>query len=153
MNSAYILLGTNLGDKTANLTTACEKIISRCGSITKQSELYETAPWGMANQDAFLNQVIQIETNHSPEKLLEILLSIEIEMGRVRLVKWGERLIDLDILYFNKDIITKESLKIPHPEIQNRMFVLVPLCEIAADYKHPVLNITNQQLFKLCTDQ
>jgi 2-amino-4-hydroxy-6-hydroxymethyldihydropteridine diphosphokinase len=153
MNFAYILLGTNLGDKITNLKTASDKISSLCGNIIIRSGIYETSPWGITDQPSFLNQVIKIESKFTAEKLLENLLFIEKEMGRVRNIKWGERIIDLDILYFNDEIIVKENLKIPHPELHNRKFTLVPLNEIAADYKHPVLNVTNQQLLNRCTDK
>jgi 2-amino-4-hydroxy-6-hydroxymethyldihydropteridine diphosphokinase len=153
MNFAYLLLGTNLGDKIANLKTASDKISSLCGNIIIRSGIYETSPWGITDQPSFLNQVIKIELKLTAEELLETLLLIEKEMGRVRDVKWGERSIDLDILYFNDEIIVKENLKIPHPELHNRRFTLVPLNEIAADYKHPVWNITNQQLLNRCTDK
>jgi 2-amino-4-hydroxy-6-hydroxymethyldihydropteridine diphosphokinase len=153
MNFAYILLGTNLGDKITNLKTASDKISSAGGKIITHSSIYETSPWGIADQPSFLNQVVKLEFNYTAEVLLEKLLLIEKEMGRIREVKWGERIIDLDILYFNQEIIVKENLIIPHPELHNRRFTLVPLNEIAADYKHPVLNITNQQLLNRCTDK
>ena len=153
MNFAYILLGTNLGDKITNLKTAFNKISSTCGSIIIYSGIYETSPWGITDQPSFLNQVIKIGFNNTAPELLEKLLLIEKEMGRTRDVKWGERIIDLDILYFNSEIIVQENLKIPHPELHNRKFTLVPLTEIAAGYKHPVFNVTNQQLLKRCTDQ
>jgi 2-amino-4-hydroxy-6-hydroxymethyldihydropteridine diphosphokinase len=153
MNFVYILLGTNLGDKITNLKTATEKISSVCGNIILRSMLYETSPWGITDQPSFLNQVIKIESTFTAEELLDKLLLIEKELGRIRDIKWGERIIDLDILYFNDEIIVKENLKIPHPELHNRKFTLVPLNEIAADYKHPVLNVTNQQLLNRCADK
>ncbi len=153
MNFAYILLGTNLGDKITNIETAIEKISSLCGKVSTRSALYETSPWGILDQPSFLNQVIKIESTITAEELLEKLLLIEKELGRIRAIKWGERIIDLDILYFNNEIIVKENLKIPHPELHNRKFTLVPLNEIAADYKHPVLNVTNRQLLHRCTDK
>lgn len=146
MNKVYILLGSNLGDRTANLKTACDKISSTCGNIILRSSLYETSPWGMPEQATFLNGVLLLETILSPEKLLEQLLRIEQQMGRVRIQKWGERLIDLDILYFNDIVLTSENLTIPHPELQNRNFTLVPLCEIAPEYLHPKLHKNTRQL-------
>ncbi|HWZ22542.1 MAG TPA: 2-amino-4-hydroxy-6-hydroxymethyldihydropteridine diphosphokinase [Cytophagaceae bacterium] len=153
MNYAYILLGTNIGDKIANLKTACAKISIDCGTIYDLSSIYETSPWGVTDQPSFLNMVIKVETKCSAEKLLKLLLFIEKEMGRLRLRKWGERLIDLDILYFNNEIIVKENLKIPHPELHNRKFTLIPLCDIADDFKHPVFNITTEHLLKRCIDK
>lgn len=153
MNYAYILLGTNIGDKIANLKTACAKISIDCGAIDDLSSIYETSPWGVTDQPPFLNMVIKVETKCTAEKLLKLLLFIEKEMGRLRLRKWGERLIDLDILYFNNEIIVKENLKIPHPELHNRKFTLIPLCDIAADFKHPVFNITTEYLLERCIDK
>jgi len=153
MNYAYILLGTNIGDKIANLKTACAKISIDCGTIHDLSSIYETSPWGVTDQPSFLNMVIKVETKCSAEKLLKLLLFIEKEMGRLRLRKWGERLIDLDILYFNNEIIVKENLKIPHPELHNRKFTLIPLCDIAGDFKHPVFNITTEHLLERCIDK
>jgi 2-amino-4-hydroxy-6-hydroxymethyldihydropteridine diphosphokinase len=153
MNYAYLLLGTNLGNKINNIETALSKISSVCGVILIQSSIYETEAWGITTQPSFLNKVIKITTQLSAEKLLEQLLLIEMEMGRVRQSKWAERVIDLDILYFNEEIIVKERLKIPHPELHNRRFTLVPLCEIAPEYKHPVLNINNKQLLEQCNDK
>ena len=152
MNKVYLLLGTNLGDKKDNILKACEKISNSCGYLVAQSLIYETSPWGIEAQPVFYNKVIAIETINSAQKLLENLQTIELEMGRVREIKWGERIIDIDILYFNNEIVSNENLIIPHPEIQNRRFTLVPLCEIAADYKHPLLKLSNQQLLDNCED-
>jgi 2-amino-4-hydroxy-6-hydroxymethyldihydropteridine diphosphokinase len=153
MNYAYILLGTNLGHKITNLNTAMDEIDNKCGKIITQSDIYETAPWGKTEQPSFLNMVVKIETNCNAEVLLERLLSIEHKMGRIRNTKWGERILDLDILYFNNEITVKKQLKIPHPELHNRKFTLIPLCDIAADYKHPIFNISNRQLLERCQDK
>jgi 2-amino-4-hydroxy-6-hydroxymethyldihydropteridine diphosphokinase len=153
MNKVYILLGTNLGEKITNLKTACDKISSTCGKIVQRSSLYETTPWGNSDQPVFVNGVIELETLLSSEVLLHQLLEIEKQMGRIRIQKWGERLIDLDILYYNDFIASSETLKIPHPELQNRNFTLVPLCEIAPDFIHPIFQRTTQELLKDCTDK
>ncbi len=152
MNTAYILLGTNLGNKTENIQAAFKEISSRCGTIVRSSGLYETSPWGITEQSFFLNCVVQLDTSYAPEKLLELLLEIEQQMGRVRDIRWGERLIDLDILYFNNAIISSETLTLPHPELHNRRFTLVPLCEVAEHFIHPILHKTSRQLLENCSD-
>ncbi|MEM9857543.1 MAG: 2-amino-4-hydroxy-6-hydroxymethyldihydropteridine diphosphokinase [Bacteroidota bacterium] len=148
----FILLGSNLGDKSQNLNSAKKKIEIQIGQILKESSVYETAAWGKQNQPAFLNQVVQLKTLLAPHKLLDELLSIEDAMGRKRIEKWGERLIDLDILYYNDQVIEDENLKIPHPGIPVRRFTLTPLVEIAPDFQHPLSKKTNQQLLEVCTD-
>lgn len=153
MNYAYILLGTNIGDRIVNLKTACDKINSSCGSIVSLSSIYNTAPWGITNQPDFLNMVVKLETKYSASELLELLLGIEKEMGRSRDKKWGERLIDLDILYFNNEIVVKENLKIPHPHLHERFFTLIPLSEIAENFIHPVFNISTKKLLERCGDK
>lgn len=147
----YLLLGSNLGDKRQQLATAIQKI-SRNNHILKQSNIYETAAWGNTNQPSFYNQVIQINTSFEPISLLTHLLNIEGEMGRVRKKKWGERIIDIDILYFNDQIINTDPLIIPHPEIQNRRFTLVPLVEIAREFTHPLSKKNQEELLETCQD-
>lgn len=146
MMEVVLLLGTNLNDKIRNLGIARKNIIERIGKIECESETYMTAPWGNTEQDDFLNKVIVVNTMLSPGKLLEELLDIEKEMGRVRTVKWAPRLIDLDILYFGDMVINQHGLTIPHPSIQDRRFVLVPLVEILPDFIHPVLHLSNAEL-------
>lgn len=148
----YILLGTNLGDRQANLSTAKTQILQKIGPILTESKIYETAAWGLTDQPNFLNQVIEIETKLSPSVLLKTILAIEKKMGRIRTQKWGERLIDIDILYFGKEVINQENLKIPHPYLQERRFTLVPLAEVAPEFKHPVLLKSNNELLEICTD-
>lgn len=148
----YILLGTNLGDRQANLSTAKTQILQKIGPILTESKIYETAAWGLTDQPNFLNQVIEIETKLSPSVLLKTILAIEKKMGRIRTQKWGERLIDIDILYFGKEVINQENLKIPHPYLQERRFTLVPLVEVAPDFEHPVLLKSNNELLEICTD-
>lgn len=143
---AFIGLGTNLGDKLANLTLAKEKIIQAGLTILKESSFLETEPWGGVEQDGFLNQVIEIETWLPAEELLQTLLGIELEMGRVREIKWGPRLIDLDVLFIEDKIIYTDDLIIPHPYVAEREFVLTSLAEIAPHYVHPVLNKPMRQL-------
>jgi 2-amino-4-hydroxy-6-hydroxymethyldihydropteridine diphosphokinase len=152
MNRAYILLGTNLGDRTANLATAYARLNKLCGTLIQRSSVYETAPWGVTNQPSFLNSVVCLDTLHTADRLLDLLLQIEQEMGRVRKQKWGERIIDLDILYFNRAIIPAPSLTVPHPALHLRRFTLQPLCEIAPDFIHPVFNVSNGQLLQRCPD-
>ncbi len=152
MTEVYILLGSNLEDPDKQLATAIQRIKEQVGPISRQSALYWSAPWGKEDQPAFLNQVILLQTNYTADELLRILLHIEQQMGRQRLVKWGSRIIDLDILYYGNDIITHASLKIPHPEIANRRFVLIPLNELAPDFIHPVLNVSNETLLQRCVD-
>ncbi|MCO6358348.1 2-amino-4-hydroxy-6-hydroxymethyldihydropteridine diphosphokinase [Roseivirga pacifica] len=152
MTSIYLLLGTNLGNKSANLQRAKELLTSHAIIIKKESRIYETAAWGNEDQPSFLNQVVEVDSNKSPQRILTLVNQIEEEMGRVRFEKWGERLIDIDILYFGSHEIQNEDLVIPHPEIQNRRFTLAPLAEIAPSFIHPVLKKTQQELLDDCVD-
>ena len=152
MSGIYLLLGTNLGDRTANLARVRELLVGNRVPIVKESLIYETAAWGIEDQPAFLNQVLEIETSKTPAKLLELTKAIEEDMGRVRKEKWGERLIDIDILYYGDTVIDKKNLQIPHPEIQNRRFTLKPMVAIAADFIHPVLKKNQQALLHECKD-
>lgn len=153
LTTAFLLLGSNLEDPGKQLRIARELIAHKVGPLIQSSSIYWSAPWGNEDQPAFLNQVIQLSVAYPADDLLHRLLSIEQEMGRERLTKWGSRIIDIDILYYGQEIITKTHLKIPHPEIANRRFVLVPLEEIAPDFKHPVLNVTTSVLLERCEDK
>jgi 2-amino-4-hydroxy-6-hydroxymethyldihydropteridine diphosphokinase len=150
---AYLLIGGNMGNREDFLAKSRGLINDHCGKIIKQSSLFETAAWGVEDQSAFVNQAIQIETHLKAEELLKKILSIEEELGRKREVKYGPRIIDIDILLFNDAILKSEGLTIPHPEMQKRRFVLVPLCEIAANDFHPVLKKSISQLLKECPDK
>jgi 2-amino-4-hydroxy-6-hydroxymethyldihydropteridine diphosphokinase len=152
MAEVYLLLGSNEGKPLQNLEKARLLIAGRCGPVIRQSSVYETEAWGLKEQPAFLNQAILITTGLSPADLLATLKNIETETGRVETVKWGPRVIDIDILFYRKDIIDLPQLKIPHPQIQNRRFTLVPMNEIAADFVHPVLGKTITELLRDCED-
>lgn len=152
MKEVYLLIGGNMGDREANLRSAARAIEKTCGNIRSESSVYETEAWGLHDQDAFLNQVIEIETRHDPEELLKQILQIEETMGRKRLVKNGPRLIDIDILFYANQVIEQEGLKVPHPRIQDRRFVLEPLNEIAPKMVHPLFHKSISQLLKECSD-
>ena len=141
-NIAYIALGSNLGDKEANLRKALELLENNGVKVTKVSSFIETEPYGVTDQPTFCNGVCEVRTELEPLELLRLLLRLELEMGRVRLRHWGERNIDLDLLLYNDVIMTSKELTLPHPDMQNRDFVLVPLAEIAPEVEHPVLKIT-----------
>ena len=153
MNSAYLLTGGNVGDRPANLLTASTQISQVCGPIVKSSSVYETAPWGNNLQPAFLNQVLFVHTLLSARKLLNAILSIEAKMGRKRFEKYGPRLIDIDLLFFNSDIIRLPHLHIPHPEMIHRRFVMEPLAEIAPEFIHPVFQLSVKALLLQCEDK
>jgi 2-amino-4-hydroxy-6-hydroxymethyldihydropteridine diphosphokinase len=151
-NKVFISLGSNLGDRAENLRKALHAIELNVGTIIKQSSVYETKPWGKNNQPDFFNQVVLVHSEKSPENCLLTLSAIEEEMGRKRTEKWGERIIDLDLLYVNDSIIHTKKLMLPHPGIAQRRFVLVPLTEIAPDVIHPILKKNQRQLLRECTD-
>lgn len=152
MNQAFILLGSNIGERKAHLQEAIHQIIAHNCLLVNQSSLYNTAAWGNTQQEDFLNQVIEINTPHTATALLNILLNIETKMGRIRVQKWEPRIIDLDILFFNNAIIDTVDLKIPHPYLHVRKFTLLPLHEIAPHFVHPVFNNNIDELLKDCTD-
>ena len=152
MNEVYLLIGGNMGDRMMYLTKAKKEIEKQCGQIVQQSSVYETAAWGMEEQAAFLNLALEIETQLSPQQLLKTILTIEENLGRKRNIKYGPRLIDIDILLFGDAIIDVHGLKVPHPQMQHRRFVLEPLNEIAPEKIHPVLQKTIAQLLSACTD-
>lgn len=153
MNKAYLLTGGNLGDREQNLANAKELISQQCGEIIKTSSLYETAAWGNTDQPAFLNQAVEIATELNARQLIRRVLKIEKKMGRERKEKYGPRIIDIDILLFNNEKHNYQFLRLPHPEMQNRRFALLPLAEIAPDIIHPVLNKSVSELLKECKDE
>ncbi|HVU96640.1 MAG TPA: 2-amino-4-hydroxy-6-hydroxymethyldihydropteridine diphosphokinase [Puia sp.] len=152
MNISYLLIGGNEGDRVGTMATARRQIEAAAGPISRQSALYETAPWGKTDQPDFINQALLVETPLDAVTLLQTLLNIEAAMGRKRIEKYDSRIIDIDILFFNDAIIRQPGLLIPHPEMQNRRFVLAPLAEIAPGYPHPVLGLSVRELLINCTD-
>jgi 2-amino-4-hydroxy-6-hydroxymethyldihydropteridine diphosphokinase len=152
MNEVYLLTGGNIGDRLNYLSQARSEIARRCGEIENESSVYETAAWGNEQQEAFLNQVLKIRTEQTPSQVLKTILQIEEYLGRKRELKYGPRTIDIDILFFNNEVLNQPGLVIPHPQIQNRRFVLVPLNEIAPGKLHPLFNKTIGQLLAECPD-
>ncbi len=152
MRTAYLLIGGNLGNRKENLAKAVSLINEQCGSLTRSSSIYETEAWGNTDQPSFLNQALEISTSLNARQLMRRVLRIEEEMGRIRKEKLGPRIIDIDILLFENEIHDLRFLKIPHPEMQNRRFVLVPLAEINSNLQHPVLKKTIAELLEECPD-
>lgn len=150
---AYILTGSNLGNRMDALKRATDLIVNRGHVLLSASPVYETAPWGPVPQPAFLNQVLMIQTAMSPEDLLHDLLEIEKEMGRIRHEKMGPRIIDLDILFYDSITHHSDMLLIPHPLLHERRFVLQPLFDLCPDYIHPVIKKSIKQLLLECPDQ
>lgn len=153
MNKLYLLTGSNMGDSSLQLEKAAASIEKEIGHITRQSGIYQTAAWGLTSQPDFLNQVLIVETGITARETMKKILSIEKKMGRVRTVKNAPRIIDIDILYFGKEIIHEKDLVVPHPAISQRRFVLVPLNELSPHFIHPVLNVSNHQLLMKCPDK
>ena len=153
MNKTYLLLGSNIGNSKVSLAKAITQIEKQIGTVTRQSGLYSTTAWGNINQPDFLNQIIIVETKLNAVETMQIILDIEKKMGRVRTVKNAPRIIDIDILFFNKEIIDQPELTVPHPQIQNRRFVLVPLNQLSPHLKHPILKKTVHQLLMHCPDK
>ncbi len=153
IDGIYLLVGTNLGNRSDNLNLALQKISELIGNILQTSSIYETAAWGKTDQPDFYNLALEIATTKDPREVLNLLQSIEKEMGRIRVERWEERIIDIDILYFSDQIINSPQLTVPHPEIPNRRFTLEPLNEIASDFVHPFLHKSNREMLSDCKDK
>jgi 2-amino-4-hydroxy-6-hydroxymethyldihydropteridine diphosphokinase len=152
MAEAYLLLGSNLGDREQFLLSARHAISSRIGTVLAASALYETAAWGKTDQSAFLNQVLLVQTGLHPSRLLAEIHGIERDLGRERKEKWAARVVDIDILFYGNQILSLPDLTIPHPELHRRRFTLVPLAELDPDLLHPVLGLTVLKLLERCPD-
>ena len=151
--NVYLLLGSNLGDRETLINDALIAIDQHVGVVFAKSSLYETAAWGKEDQPTFLNIAVGVKTMLSPLEVLEKVLEIELDLGRVRLEKWGARLIDIDvILYGDRVVDMGEKLQVPHPQMQYRKFVLEPLNEIAAEYVHPILQLKVSEILERLND-
>jgi 2-amino-4-hydroxy-6-hydroxymethyldihydropteridine diphosphokinase len=153
MNKVFLGIGTNLGDRPANLKAAVSQIEETIGRVTYSSSAYETEPWGFEAEEQFYNMVVEAETALSPSGVLGAILMIEAKLGRLRNEKqYSSRSIDIDILFYNDLVMNEEALKIPHPHLHKRKFVLVPMCDIASGFVHPVMKKTIVELLALCKD-
>ena len=146
MKTAFLALGSNIGDREANLRDAVDRLASDEIHVLRRSSLYETAPQEMLDQPSFLNAVMEVETSLLPMQLLARIREIEREMGRQRIAPKGPRNIDIDILFYGRAVITTQELEVPHPRLAQRRFVLEPLAEIAPDFRHPVTGKTASEI-------
>jgi len=170
MKDVFILIGSNKGDRKSIISNALSMIGERAGEIITASAIYETEPWGFQAPITFLNQVISLETTLTPEKLLDQLLTIEVQLGRIRPFDgcgcsvpsvpgaeghqlYESRSIDLDILFYGQQLVFTDALMIPHPRLHERKFTLIPLMEIAPGFQHPLLKKSVEYLCKICPDQ
>lgn len=151
---SLILIGSNQGQRELIISQSIKMLAERCGEVLLVSSLYETEPWGFIAEQNFLNQVVALDTEKNPYDLLRELLMIEKELGRKRhdVEGYESRPIDLDILYYDDIIINDEDLILPHPRLHKRRFALMPLCDIAADFIHPVFKRSNRELLNECED-
>ena len=152
MDFIVLSLGSNVGDRKANLAEAEKCLKERGVKIAKASCWYESEPVGFSDQDDFLNRVLIVETEQSPQELLETALAVERHMGRIRSVKNGPRNIDIDLLFYRDEILSEDDLAVPHPRVGDRRFILEPLCELAGHELHPVLGESIRQLLDKCAD-
>jgi 2-amino-4-hydroxy-6-hydroxymethyldihydropteridine diphosphokinase len=148
MPRAYLSIGSNLGDRINYLKKALEKLKQNNIQIIKSSNIIETEPYGYKEQGKFLNMAVEIDSDLEPFELMKLISKIESELGRIRTKRWGPRVIDIDIIFYDSLIINEPDLKIPHPDMQNRFFALKPLQEIAPDFVHPVLKKTITELLE-----
>jgi 2-amino-4-hydroxy-6-hydroxymethyldihydropteridine diphosphokinase len=147
-----LLLGSNQLDPLAQLEIASARINDSCGFVVRKSPVYITSPWGITDQPAFLNQALLLNTLLPPVKLMLKLLDIETQMGRVRTIKWGPRIIDIDMLVYGQQVSNHASLQLPHPGLPNRRFALVPLVQVWSDWYHPVLKVQAKTLLSRTND-
>ena len=152
MNKVFLITGGNIGNRKKNLETAATLIEKHIGQIIQSSKIYETDAWGIKNQPTFYNQVLIVESKFPAQKVIQKILKIEEEMGRVRTIKNAARIIDIDILFFNDATVNEQNLIIPHQEIANRRFVLLPLNELIPEMIHPVLKKSIGELLSVCKD-
>ena len=152
MNIVFLQLGGNLGNREQLLKDAILAVENRVGNIIDLSKVYESAPWRVEGQNNYLNQIIKVKTTLLAREVLSTVLNIEKQLGRIRLEKWGERLIDIDIIFYNNSIIETPELCVPHKHLHERMFVLTPLCDIASKMVHPKYNKTIEELLQECND-
>lgn len=155
MSKAYLLLGSNQGDRAAILADAVGRIGAVCGRTTALSPLYESEPWGFEADTWFLNQAVELSTDINPHRLLHMLLHVEHDLGRRRddtPKGYASRPIDIDMLYYDDLVADTRDLVVPHPRLHLRRFVLLPLCDIAPDLPHPILRLTQRQLLEKCFD-
>ena len=152
MNIVFLQLGSNLGNREQLLRTSISYIEESVGEVVKKSKVYESTPWRVEGQENYLNQILKVKTKLQADNVLVRILQIEKNLGRVKLEKWGERLIDIDIIFYNDDIIETAELCVPHKHMHERMFVLTPLHDIASEVVHPKYNKTVDELLQICTD-
>ena len=139
--------GSNKGDPQSQLREAIERIEVLIGPVVQQSSVYETEAWGKSDQPNFYNQALEVNSDYEPQKVLELIHEIENEMGRRREEKWGERVIDIDIIFYEDEVLKTEKLTLPHPYMHQRNFVLIPVMEIAPEFVHPELGETVEELY------
>ena len=152
IENIFLGLGSNQGDRELNLKKSIKLLNSKAGKVLNISRIYESEPWGVKNQNYFLNQVIEIETHIDPIDLLNICKNIEYDMGRNPEIRWGKRVIDIDILYYQSRVINQKKLIIPHKLMHERKFVMIPLNDLNENHLHPILKITNKEILNNCID-
>jgi 2-amino-4-hydroxy-6-hydroxymethyldihydropteridine diphosphokinase len=151
-NQVLLSLGSNLGNKIEQLHQAIRYLHNETGNVTNVSSAYKTAPWGKASTNSYMNQAVILETTLTPSKLLQSIQEIENRLGRIRTEKWGDRTLDIDIVFYDQSTISVPELSIPHSELANRRFVLLPANEIAPNWKHPIWGKTISELLNECSD-